>query len=366
MYFTKIKPVLTSLASLFFCATSFGATGYSITFLDDLGGSKSVGAGINNQGQAVGWLLTASGAQHAILWDGAATYDLGSSRASAINDMGLISGTSDANINQQSHASIWSQNTRTDLGTIGGNTSEGLAINSSGQIVGGAYTNNFAAYHAVIWSNGTSTDLGTLPGGDRSEARAINDGSQVVGYSYTSAGVGHATLWSNGTVTDLGTLGGQESYAYGINNAGQIIGWASVAGNRAMHATLWNGDVAIDLGALESPANTSWASAINSNGVIVGGSQVAGGGNHAVLWDKAIALDLNSFLDTSLKNDGWEIQGATDINDQGIIVGNAFNSRTFSSRAVLITPSVPEPGTYPLMLLGLAALLLSRRSCKAD
>ena len=51
------------------------------------------------------------------------------------------------------------------------------------------------------------TDLGTL-GGDSSDGYAINDSGQVAGFSDTSADEFHAFLYSDGVMQDLGTLGG--------------------------------------------------------------------------------------------------------------------------------------------------------------
>ncbi len=126
----------------------------------------------------------------------------------------------------------------------------------------------------------------------------------------------HAVLWSNGTALDLGTLGGTDSYAYGLNNLGQAVGFSTIAGNTAGHATLW-----------------------------VGGT----------------AIDLNSFLDANTVQAGWVLSYATGINDNGAIVGAAYNNQLHVQRAFVLAP-VPEPETYAMMLAGLGMLgWLARR-----
>src|SRR2546423_1216978 len=81
----------------------------------------------------------------------------------------------------------------------------------------------------------TVTDLGTL-GGSSSDARAVNLAGQVIG-SATLPGdtARHAYLWENGVMRDLGTLGGTASTPCGINASGQIVGYSDLSGNTNAH-----------------------------------------------------------------------------------------------------------------------------------
>ena len=82
------------------------------------------------------------------------------------------------------------------------------AINASGQVAGSDSFDG-STTHAALYSNFQLTDLGTL-GGDFSEGVAINGSGQVVGDSTLSNGLTHATLWSNGQIIDLwDAAGGQ-------------------------------------------------------------------------------------------------------------------------------------------------------------
>src|SRR5262245_62230329 len=74
------------------------------------------------------------------------------------------------------------------------------------------------------------TDLGTL-GGTSSQAFALNNVGQVVGYAQTARDeAAHAFVYDNGTMIDLGTLGGPSSAAVAINDSGLVAGSASVPG----------------------------------------------------------------------------------------------------------------------------------------
>jgi probable HAF family extracellular repeat protein len=117
--------------------------------------------------------------------------------------------------------------------------SEATAINNAGLIVG---TSGFAhgGHRAVLWENAASIrDLGTLPGDSGSESYAINDLGQVVGTSSGPSGE-HAWIWAKRDgMRSLGSLpGGDFSRALGINNLGQVVGISSTAMG-ASHAFIW-------------------------------------------------------------------------------------------------------------------------------
>ena len=90
--------------------------------------------------------------------------------------------------------------------------------------------------------------------------------------------------------------------------------------------------------------------AINDGGQMVGSSPL-----DAILWTDGNVIDLNRFLDDRLVNQGWNLTKATDINDNGWIVGTAVNNQTNVNHAFLLTP-VPEPETYAMLLAGLGVL----------
>ena len=111
----------------------------------------------------------------------------------------------------------------TDLGTLGGSSSDATGINDSGQVVGDSWLSTAAnsGRDAFLYSGGSMTDLGTL-GGD-SYATGINDSGQVVGHLVYPTDQGfHAFLYSSGSMTDLGT--GLISCATGINDSVRLSG----------------------------------------------------------------------------------------------------------------------------------------------
>ncbi|MGO9241298.1 MAG: HAF repeat-containing protein [Bryobacteraceae bacterium] len=241
--------------------------------------------------------------------------------------------------------------TLTDLGTLGGDSSQATAINASGQIAGySVRADGFT--HAFLYSNGVMTDLGTL-GGSASWASGINSSGAVVGWSYIGAVYSHAFLYSGGSMTDLGSLGlFLDSYATGINDSGVVVGtvgngdsclyskgritslnlppggtWSQAAGindsgqvvgqmgaaNDATHAFLYSNGVLTDLGTLPGGAGSA-ATAINNSGQVAGYSSAADAFNHAFLYSDGIMTDLGTL--------GYSSAAAA-INSSGAVVGYA-------------------------------------------
>jgi probable HAF family extracellular repeat protein len=96
-------------------------------------------------------------------------------------------------------------------------------INDRGQVVGHHFDLSNGQTQAVLWQNGRVTELGTL-GGDSSEAIAVNERGQVLGESTAADGTTHAFLWTRGHMVDLGRVGFHGGLDYALNDKGQAIG----------------------------------------------------------------------------------------------------------------------------------------------
>jgi len=133
-----------------------------------------------------------------------------------------------------------------DLGTLGGDYSQGVAINPRGEIAGFSNTalGGVGDPHPFLWDGTMMLDLGTLGGVD-GQAAAVNEQGEVVGQSgvapfgsCTAPGGCHAFFW-DGSIHDLGTLGGPSSAALALNTRGQVVGWSKTAGDD-IHAVIWD------------------------------------------------------------------------------------------------------------------------------
>ena len=314
--------------------TPTSTAAYTITDLGSLGYGVTRGLAINNNGQVTGYSYTGKTITLKTCCGGC-----------------YPGGPHNPCVEHLYHAFLWSNGTMTDLGTLGGNNSQGLSVNLSGQVVGGSDTttggssflwdgtkmsaiSGLGTYaindsgqiaggcgtgsgnHACLLSNGKVTQLPNPSSFTlyNCGASAINNNGVILGGCDDTSSYEHAVVWQNGTPTDLGTFGGPQAEAAGINNLGQVVGFAQTSTD-ADHGFLWSNGTMTDLGLNFFPA------AINDNGVIVGSDLIYKGGT---------LQNLNNLIPAG---SGFTIDNATAINDKGQLVAEA------GGHTLLLTPN---------------------------
>jgi probable HAF family extracellular repeat protein len=350
--YSRIGTIAAAMLSVVIMGSSVFAQEYEITGLGTLGGIWSGPSQLDNQGQVVGGSTVQSGAWHAFRWADGQMEDLGVpgdylvSGATAFNSNGKIVGYANGQYQSQ-YAYLWENDVWTYLGTLPG---EGLDysvatdINDASQISGYSFTlGPGSSMRGWIWENGEMTDLGTL-GGEKSYANAINEQGQIIGYAQVynpDAYETHAFIWEDGEMTDLGVLPGEvNSAAYDINENGQIVGSSSHQMDTYPFLTisrpcLWDDNQVIDLGLVDGYVR-GFATAISNDGTIVGwmATSLSGGTRHAFVWRDGTWINLNSLIPPESE---WELQGASDINDDGQIIGSG-EAPSGSIQGYLLTP----------------------------
>jgi probable HAF family extracellular repeat protein len=268
----------------------------------------------------------------------------GSSEAHAINELGQVVGRSA--VTTGAFHPFLNDGTPNDLGTLEGGTSgEATAVNDLGEVVGyggiNGYGPEFAEItQAFLWRNGTLRSLGALwceCGFNRrygySEAHAINSRGQVVGFSEARrCGSQHAFLWQDGAMEDISGGPGDPSYsrAYAINDSGQVAGLiardACSTPSPSTRAFVWDAGAIQELGVLDGHTSSA-AYGINEAGHVVGRSG-DGSASRATLWDREQLTDLGVLA-------GDASSSALDLNDTGQVVGYSWGTDEAPSRAFL-------------------------------
>lgn len=342
---------------------------YSMKDLGTLGGTFSLGTGLNNRGWVSGFSTLAGDQEtHAALWTKGRRIDLGtlggpnSAAFFGPDERGLVVGRAETSTPDPFGQDacgfgtfltcmpfIWQNGVMTALSTLGGSFGTGFDVNNRGQVVGVAAIATpdpscappfVLGFEPVLWEDGQIRQLATVFGDPDGFADGINDEGQVVGGTGNCAPTvqnqsNHAVLWENGAATDLGSLGGTtNNLATDINNRGQVVGKSNLSGDTASHAFLWQNGAMTDLGTLAGDFS-SQSDAINSQGQVVGLSCDASGNCRAFLWRDGVMTDLNTLTPSNSTLYALEAIG---VNARGEITGYALQLSTGQIHAFLAVP----------------------------
>lgn len=207
--------------------------------------------------------------------------------ANAISENGIVVGTSDTASTEtapwgQTHSFVYQNGVLTDITSAAFPTNYAMGVNASGHVVGSGYGPIVGS--SAYYYNGSSMlpvsplpyPIGRTPYND---AVDINDSGVIVGTSLSSGGYQQAyRALQGGTPQPLGKLGGvngqgiqaHSSYGSAINNAGTIVGTSEIGqGPEATRAFVWEQASGMrDLGTFRGIGST--AIDISENGKVLG------------------------------------------------------------------------------------------------
>lgn len=291
-------------------------------------------------------------------------------------------------------AVLWDANGSNLLTPLPGSIqSEALGLNASQAVVGWCVDSSYNVL-ATLWTAGAPQDLNGLVTGGAPlylyEAHDVEERGRIVGVGYdTMTFLSHAFLFDHGIVTDLGSLHGgtDSSLAVAVNRHLVAAGESSTAGGASRHACRFDASGVLDL---HDPTlmggAPSWSSAIARDGSIAGGYGFPIG-TRSFLWDGSKVVDLSSiipgrsrvlgmndfgdlvgwydqwstgttfqlsafavhhgvFTDLNTVIDpasGWSLVSATDIDDEGRIVGEGTLGTSMLFAFIL---DLPCKGTF--------------------
>ncbi|MDE2126195.1 MAG: hypothetical protein KGJ62_06370 [Armatimonadetes bacterium] len=313
------------------------STGY--TKAVDLAGTGTFGSafhGMDQFGEAVGWLSASNTTANSLLWaSNAASQGVAAYRPYAVNYSYFASCGYNPTTGQATWApSLQSPATPTPLtgGTFGGSTfanySYAWALDEANDVVGDCFNSTTAGYQAFAWNGMTGAPygpLGNLPNTNTSQADGIDSVTgQVVGQSGY-----HAFLWqgdittpSTGTMTDLNSLIENNSgwllvHAYAINDYGAIVGYGYYQHAEAAFLAI---PVVVSSLTMASPS-------------VVGGNTISG----TVTLDAPAPFDMN----VTVSSYSSKVNFGAGVYSTGVVIYSGNTSADFVANTSTVTSDTP-------------------------
>ena len=215
----------------------------------------------------------------------------------------------------------------TEIGTLGGETSEAFGLNNLGDVVGAAAT-RAGDQHAFLYRTGQILDLGTLTGGSSSRANAINDRGDVIGYSAINAfgppfrELIQGFVWQNGAMRAVGALYCPCSFnvrygtsmAFAVSDDGVVVGDSETSRETFRGAFVWQDGTIHGFSFDGATPGNSHAYGINDIHEIVGDAN-----------DRAFLVRDRDRQDLGVLP-GYLSSSARAVNNKGQVVGVSTNS----------------------------------------
>jgi len=370
----SITAASATLLTLSTVAPAIAASFYSITDL----GSDFYPKDFNDKSQVLG----VTGSQ-TLLYDNGNKIDLTAIGATGINNLGEAIGFSGGNLYQREPDGTINILSQPDPHSCTGYYCQysgafrgAFDINDSGQVLAKSSFLNPADDSLILRDkDGSVSTLMWNGSGTYFQLAALNNKGQVA----LSGSGGHSSvqfidLWDKGTyenVVSSSHLMQLDLYnitTLDVNDLSQVVysayrQYPYEYPPQPETGFLWSKSSTTNLGTLGG--KTSKANSINNLTQVVGTSQTSLGAGHAFLWENNIMTDLNSLIDP---NSGWELLSASEINNQGDIVGTGkFNGQEhgFLLKPVSELKPVPEPtsvlGLLTFGACGVGFRLLGKR-----
>jgi hypothetical protein len=242
----------------------------------------------------------------------------------------------------------------------GSSQTQVTGLNNAGAGVNvGFWTDSAGDTFGFVNQSGTFTTVSDPAAPNANALLGVNDSNTAAGFYTDSSGNAHPYLYNIGAVSFTpinlpGSFNATSAVATNVNNSGVVSGYyTDTSGN--VHGFI---DNAGTFTSFDDPsgsgANTMFLG-LNNNGQVVGSYIDAGGLTNGfvynILGNSWLSLDDPSASATA----AFGVNGTTiaGINDSGTVVG--FYSDGTNVNGFLAT-TVPEPASWGLMSLGIAAL----------